>query len=45
MRGDRRFAADVEAGGILQHHITIGLEISENLRGIRIVDFVPDQRG
>ena len=44
MRGKHRLAADEEARLVLQHHVTVGVQIAQYLGGVRIVDLVPDHR-
>lgn len=44
MRGDGRLSSDVKSRGVLEHDITVGVELSQDLRGILIVDLIPDQR-
>ena len=39
---DRRLAADIKSRLILEHDEAIGVEVAENLRGVGIVDPVPD---
>ena len=39
---DRRLAADGEAGGVLQNHQAIGIQCSQDLGGIGVVDLIPN---
>src|SRR5262249_45122404 len=45
MCGDAGLATDKEAGIILEDDVAVGVEITKDLRRVRIVDPVPDQRG
>ena len=44
MRVENGLAANVKARLVLQHHVAVGVEGAEDLRGVRIVDLVPDHR-
>src|SRR5690348_15660473 len=45
MSGDSGLAANIEPGRILQHDITVGIEITQNLRGVGVGNIVPDNGG
>ena len=42
MRGDGSLATHIKTILILQEHIAVGVEVAQNLRGIGIIDLVPD---
>src|SRR5579859_1692231 len=44
MRANRRVTSNKKSGLVLQNHITVGIQVPQDLRRIRIIDVVPNHR-